>query len=191
VRFAAVTTALLLFAMLVSPAAALAHDGLQIMKSADVESVTAPGGDVTYTYVLTNTTGPDAFPSETPTASAIGTITVTDDKLGDLTLESGDDNSNQQLDPGENWQYTARASLTETTTNVGTVTGTRDVDGVEVSDSSTVTVGMAAAESTTTTTTGAAIPTTATPWYNVLVAGGVLILLGTAGAFVAVRRIDA
>jgi hypothetical protein len=185
VRLAAIVAAVVLMAMLALPAAAMAKDGIQITTSADPESLTG-SGDITYTYVLTNSTA-----SEAPTASAIASITVTDDQLGDVKYESGDTNSNGQLDTDENWVYSATANLTATTTNVGTVKGTRVSDQTEVTDSNSVTVEVTSAETTSTDTTtvvGGEIPKTATPWYNVLLLGAVLIAAGVAGLMLATRR---
>lgn len=184
VRFACVVMAGALMATLAMSGVAWADGGIQIVKSSDPESLVG-SGDVTYSYVLTNSTA-----SEAPTASAIGSITVTDDKIDTVTMDpTSDTNGNGLLDEDENWTYSATAHLTATTTNVGTVTGVRVSDGATVTASNPMTVEVTKkASDTSSTTEGGELPQTATHWYDLLVAGGVLVFVGALGTLLVLRR---
>lgn len=84
-------------------------------------------GDVEYSYSLTN----------------IGTVPVTDitmvdDSCSSVVLDSGDTNSDEQLDLNETWSYTCTTTLSETHTN--TVVATGWANGLSVADIATATV---------------------------------------------------
>jgi hypothetical protein len=127
---------------------------------------------------------------------ALGNISVTDDKISTVTYVSGDANSDQMLQKTETWVYTSMMNLVEKTTNTATVTGS--ANNVVVSDTAVATVNVVTmvvvtppvpsttaptttAHVVTETVTGGEIPDTATPWYNLLLAGAALILIGVAG----------
>ncbi|MDO9556690.1 MAG: ice-binding family protein [Coriobacteriia bacterium] len=129
---------------------------ININKTASPTSLPAGGGSVTYTYTVTN-----------PGTVEFSNVTVTDDMVSPVTYVSGDTNGDEILQPGETWIYTATVRLTKTTTNVATVTGTGA--GVVTTDTATTTVAA-----------GGLLPNTATPWYSLLLAGVVLVLLGVA-----------
>ncbi len=135
---------------------------ISIDKSANPTALTSGPGSVTYTYRVTN-----------PGTESLANVTVTDDKLSTVTYVSGDD-GNGLLDPGETWIYTATTTLNVTTTNIGTVTGY--YNGLPTTDTSSARVVV-----TRRTTTGGEIPKTATPWYNLLLAGVALTLIGFVG----------
>ncbi|MGR8920137.1 MAG: DUF7467 domain-containing protein, partial [Gammaproteobacteria bacterium] len=87
--------------------------------------------EVEFTYVVTNTGG-----------TALGNVSVTDDRLTDVTFVDGDTDGDGLLDTDETWIYTAsETALVGQVTNTGTVVGTAvDDDGndlllPEVSDS--------------------------------------------------------
>ena len=197
-RFAGIVASLVLLLLLL-PAVALANDGIEIMKSADPSALSAPG-DVAYTYTVTNTTG-----SDTPTETPIGDVTVSDDQIASVTYGSGDTDGDGLLDTDEAWVFSATSTLSTTTTNVGTVRGTRQVDQQAVEDSETVTVVVDAAGTTnddtdtgsdtsadtSSTENGGELPKTASPWYDILALGGILIVLGGAGVWIGMRRTDA
>ena len=90
------------------------------------------------------------------------------------------------LQPGETWIYTATDTLTKTTTNVGTATGVgADIVATDTA-TATVVVGAPADSGETTPATPAApvgrvLPKTGTPWYGVLLAGFVLMVVGAGG----------
>jgi uncharacterized repeat protein (TIGR01451 family) len=102
---------------------------IHVEKTASVDTLDAGGGDVTYTYAVTNI-------GQVPLTS----VTVTDDKCSAVTLQSGDTNSNNKLDLTESWTFTCNAHLTATTTNVGTATGHDGDHTVTDTDEATVTV---------------------------------------------------
>ena len=136
-----------------------------VTKSASPLTLTS-AGSVTYTYHVTN-----------PGTVDLSNVTVTDDKVSTVTYVSGD-NGDGLLQPGETWIYTATARLSATTTNIATAKG----------NGSETTVTATAAARVVVRPGGEVLPTTSTPWYNLLLAGGVLALVGAAGLFVTTRR---
>jgi len=92
-----------------------------VKKSADTTSV-APGGSVTYTYLVSNT-------GNVP----ISSVVLTDDTLGVISGPASGDTSNPGfLDPFETWTYTTTTTLLVTTTNTATAAG-MDPTGAPVS----------------------------------------------------------
>ena len=147
----------------------LATPVIHIAKTASRLTLTGPG-TVTYTFRVTN-----------PGTVDLSNVTVTDDMIDTVTYVSGDANGDERLNPGEEWVYTASATLTETTTNTATATGV----GAEqtVTDTATARVVVRSGPEV--------LPTTSTPWYNLLLAGAVLALVGCAGLFATTRRTHA
>jgi uncharacterized repeat protein (TIGR01451 family) len=141
-----------------------------VRKTASRLNLSSPG-PVTFTYTVTN-----------PGTVDLIDVTVTDDKLSTVTYVSGDTNSDHILRPGETWIYTAVTTLHSTTTNTATATGSAGEATVTSTSVVRVVIGRS-------TPGGALLPTTATPWYNVLLAGAVLMLLGMAGVCAAPRKI--
>ncbi len=90
---------------------------IHIEKTADPALVYA-GGSVTYSYVVTN-------PGDVPLAG----VTVSDDKCSPVVAVTsggfnvGDTNGNGLLEPGEAWQYTCTATVSQDTLNTATVVG--------------------------------------------------------------------
>ncbi len=136
---------------------------IYVSKTASPNTLTHGAGWVTYTYVVTNA---GVIP--------LSSVSVVDDKLGTLTFVSGDTNGNHLLDTGEAWLYTGRAHLTTTTTNTATASGI----GNETTVTSTATVRVPVTGGPIGPGT---IPKTATPWYNLLALGVLLVLVGTLG----------
>ena len=68
-----------------------------------------------------------------------------------------------------------------TTTTAGTTTTTAPATTTTTKAPATTTTTKAPATTETTTVTGEQIPKTATPWYNVLLVGAALMLIGTVG----------
>lgn len=100
---------------------------------------------VTYNYSISN-----------PGTSNLENVVVTDDKINILNFVSGDLNSNLILEPTEVWMYSASTMISNTTTNIGTVTATSNNNVVVSTDQFTVTVlngAPATTEATTETTT--------------------------------------
>lgn len=104
---------------------------INIDKSADVSTLPAGGGAVTYTYVVTN-----------EGSSVLQNISVSDNKCTPVTFVDGDTDSDGKLDLNETWTYTCTTTLADTTTNIGTVTATpvNSENSISDTDSATVTV---------------------------------------------------
>lgn len=154
---------------------------IDIAKSASPTALTAPG-PVTYTYEVSN-----------PGTATLSDIEVTDDKIATLTYVSGDENDDELLQPTETWIYTGTANLTATTTNTATATGTGDE--LTITDTDSVTVPVTTGDQVTPTTpgtsgtvSGGVLPTTATPWYNLMLAGVGLAFIGAVGYWRATQR---
>ena len=99
------------------------NPGIAVTKTASPTKLVG-GGDVTYTYQVTNT-------GDVPLADVSSRIT--DDKCSPLALVSGDTNNNGLLDTpnsifedhaDETWIYTCTTAVSVTTTNTVDVTGT-------------------------------------------------------------------
>jgi uncharacterized repeat protein (TIGR01451 family) len=110
---------------------ALSQPAIHIAIAANPTSLPAGGGNVTYTYVVTN-------PGNTPLSS----ISLTDDVCTNLQFTGGDGNTNSRLDLGETWSYRCTTAITATTTNTATVTG--HAGSASVSDSGQATVAVTA-----------------------------------------------
>ncbi len=79
---------------------------IKIVKTADPETLPVGGGEVTYTYVVSNE-------GNVP----VKNVAVSDDKCS--IVKGGHDGD---LKPGKSWTYTCTTTITKTTTNVGTAT---------------------------------------------------------------------
>lgn len=92
-------------------------DKTELSRTDTDSSTTDTAGDiVTYQYAISNPTGNNR---------SLGTVSVTDDKLGTFSVVtplSGDTNTNGFLDPGETWITTATHTLTQADINTGTLT---------------------------------------------------------------------
>src|SRR5664279_125286 len=97
--------------------------GIQIQKTADPTHLPAGGGDVTYSYAVTNVGN-----------VALSDVVVTDNKCSPVTMTGGDTNHDNKLDLDETWTFSCSATLTETTTNIGTATGWHGDTKVEDKD---------------------------------------------------------
>jgi hypothetical protein len=109
---------------------------VNITKVAYPLSLPAGGGEVAFTYKVTN-----------PGIVPLSNVIVSDDKCSAMSGELGDTNDNHLLDPSEVWIYTCVTILTKTTTNTATVTAY--ANGLKAIDTYTITVAVA-----TTTTPG-------------------------------------
>ncbi len=103
--------------------------GIQVDKAADTRSLPAGGGDVAYSYVVTNVGN-----------VALSNVSVSDDKCSPVTYVSGDGDHDTKLDPSETWTFTCTDKLTKTTTNVATATGWHGDTKVQDDDTATVKV---------------------------------------------------
>jgi uncharacterized repeat protein (TIGR01451 family) len=140
-----------------------------VTKSASPLTLTS-AGSVTYTYRVTN-----------PGTVDLSGVTVTDNKVSNVAYVSGDVGGDGLLAPGETWIYTATTRVTATTTNIVTVAG----------NGSDTTVTASAAARVVVRAGGGVLPTTSTPWYDLLLAGAILALAGAAGLFATTRRTHA
>ncbi len=105
--------------------------GIKVVKSASTDALPVGGGAVTYGYTVTNAGN-----------VALSDVEVEDDKCSPVTFEGGDADGDDRLDLDETWTFACAATLTETTTNVATATGTFDGSTVEDTDDATVTVAQ-------------------------------------------------
>jgi len=105
-------------------AVATFQPGIAITKTADPTTVAAPGGNVSYTYQITNT-------GDVPLANVAETIT--DDTCTPVTYVSGDTDEDGLLDSpnsifedaaDETWIFRCTTLVSETTVNTALVTGT-------------------------------------------------------------------
>jgi hypothetical protein len=149
--------------------------GIGLEKTAAPATLPSGGGDVTYSYWVTNTsTGEEG-------ATHFQVVTVTDDKCDAVTFDSGDTDGDGRLDIGETWLFTCDATITETTTNTAQAFGCHEPspncnsghnDAASDTASATVTVGTTTATIDTTGTSAAVLAL-------VLLAIGGLGFLGT------------
>jgi uncharacterized repeat protein (TIGR01451 family) len=107
----------------------VADAGINVEKTPSVNTLPDGGGEVTYTYAVTNTE-----------QLVLSNVTVTDDKCADVTYQSGDTNSDNKLDLSETWTFTCTTTITETTTNTATATGHAGTVTVTDTAQATVTV---------------------------------------------------
>jgi Ice-binding-like/Prealbumin-like fold domain len=113
------TIATAIATVVVTPAPGLPNTGLvpPLINIVKVPSRVTPfpfgGGDVTYTYVVTN-----------PGLVPMHDVTVIDDKCAPISQTSPDANGNNLLDPGESWAYTCTTNVPVSTMNVATAQGT-------------------------------------------------------------------
>jgi hypothetical protein len=136
---------------------------INVIKTPEPLMLPSQGGSVTYTYKVTN-----------PGVVELSDVSVTDDKLSPVTYVSGDVNFDNRLQPNETWIYTGTTTLDVTTTNTATATG--GANGMTVTDIAIVTVIVPSP--VVTTVTGGQLPSTATPWYTILLTGSAFIVLG-------------
>lgn len=90
-----------------------AAPAMNLVKTANPTSLSVGGGNVIYTYAITN-------PGNVP----LSNIGLSDDKCLSVSYASGDENSDNKLDPIEMWTYGCQANLIVTTTNMATASAT-------------------------------------------------------------------
>ena len=110
------------------------NDSLSITKVVDQTTIAAPG-TLNYTITVTNEGNTD-----------LTNVTLTDDLAGTATLSSGDNNSNNILNVGEVWVYTASYNATQADINNGT-------DLVNIASVTTTELPVAKKDTATTTIT--------------------------------------
>ncbi len=102
---------------------------INVAKSANPASLPVGGGNVNYSYAVTN-----------PGNVTLTNITLSDDKCSPVNYASGDTNTNSQLETTETWNYTCAKNITQNTTNTATVAGKYGATNVSDTDSASVTV---------------------------------------------------
>ena len=141
---------------------------INVIKTPSPLALETGRGLVTYTYRITN-----------PGTEPLSNVKLIDNKINVLNYVSGDANSDDLLQRGETWIYTANTTLNQTTTNMATAAG--DANGMTATDIAFATVVV-----TPTTITGGQLPATAAPGYNVFFTGLAFILAG--GLFWSIKK---
>ncbi len=100
---------------------------IHLTKTASPSVLPYGGGQVDYTYQITNT-------GDLP----LSDITLTDDKCNSVVFASGDANQDNLLDLAEIWTYKCSANLIEATTNTAIASG--KANGQTVKDTATASV---------------------------------------------------
>ena len=107
---------------------------IHVLKTPNKFILPSNGGEITYTYVVTN-----------PGTAPLSDVSITDDKCtglpGRVIGHPGDLNKNNLLESNEKWTFTCKTNITTTTTNIGTATG--HANGMIVVDLSPATVAVA------------------------------------------------
>jgi len=152
----------------VTPTVSVYPPLINVIKTPEPLALTSGQGSVKYTYKVTN-----------PGMVALSNVSITDDKVSPVNYVSGDVNADNLLQPNETWIYTGKVILNATTTNTATAKGS--ANGVTATDIAFATVVVTPPVVGTPTVTGGQLPKTATPWYNVLLAGAALTLIGAVG----------
>ena len=138
---------------------------IHLVKIPNLFTLPFGGGMVTYNYYVTN-----------PGIAPLGDVTITDDKCtglpGRVTGHPGDVNKNNLLDSGETFYFTCITNITQTTTNIGTATGS--ASGFTISDVSSATVVVM---SPSLPATGFPPQERNTPWNIIMLASVVILVL--------------
>lgn len=104
---------------------------IHVVKKPDVFTLPASGGEVTYTYTVTN-----------PGTAPLSNVSITDNKCtglpGRVIGHPGDLNKNNLLESNETWLFTCKSNLRQTTTNIGIASGS--ANGLTARDFSIATV---------------------------------------------------
>ncbi|MDO8591831.1 MAG: hypothetical protein Q7R60_02855, partial [bacterium] len=107
---------------------------IHVVKKPSVFVLLAGGGEVTYTYTVTN-----------PGTAPLSDVSITDNKCtglpGRVVGHPGDLNKNDLLESNETWTFTCQTNLTQTTTNTGTAEGS--ASGLTARDFAIATVVVA------------------------------------------------
>lgn len=107
----------------------LSVPAIAIVKVADPTALPFGGGDVVYTYTVTN-----------PGDTSLSNVTVVDDTCAPVTYVGGDADGDEKLDLDETWTFTCAATIDATTTNTAVASGWAGETEVTDQDIATVTV---------------------------------------------------
>jgi len=136
---------------------------IHIAKKPNIFVLPAGGGEVTYSYSVTN-----------PGTAPLNNVSIVDDKCtglpGRVVGHQGDLNKNNLLESNETWQFTCQTKITKTTTNIATAQG--HANGLTAIDFAQATVAV----------TSPGLPNTgygpeSNTLLNILVPTGILALL--------------
>ena len=127
----------------------LAAPAIAIQKVADPIIVPASGGDVTYTYTVSN-----------PGDTGLTNVSVEDDKCDAPSYVSGDTIANGLLDLSESWVFTCSTFITVPTTNTAIAHGWDGDTEVTAQDQAFVDVAPLTTTSSTTTSSTTTSSTT-------------------------------
>lgn len=105
------------------------NPAISVVKSANPTSLPKSGGNVNYSYAVTNHGD-----------VTLTNIVLSDDKCSPVNYVDGDTNTNNQLETTETWNYTCSTNITAATTNIATVTGDYNAQTVQDTDEVTVAV---------------------------------------------------
>jgi len=161
--------------VVVTPTVPVYSPLINVIKTPEPLALTSGQGSVTYTYKVTN-----------PGMVALSNVSVTDDKVSPVNYVSGDVNTDNLLQTNETWIYTGKMNLNATTTNTATAKGS--ANGMTAVDIAFATVVVTPPVVVTPTVTGGQLPDTSTPWYNVLLAGAALTLIGVVGWWITRKK---
>jgi Mg-chelatase subunit ChlD len=131
----------------------LACPQIGIDKSANVSSLPPGGGEVTYSYAVTNSVA----------GAPLSNVEVTDDKCSPVDYESGDTNGDDLLQSTETWWFSCTTTLIDSTTNIGTASGDFNGSSFTAKDDATVVVEEATPTPTPVEETPTPVEETPTP----------------------------
>lgn len=136
---------------------------IHVTKVPSVFTLPAPGGAVTYMYIVTN-----------PGTAPLSNVNVTDDKCtslpGRVVGHPGDLNDNNLLESNESWIFRCTSSLAQTTTNTAVASGW--ANGFMATDFALATVVVASPR----------LPNTGIPHGKESASWGVFVLVGILAA---------
>jgi uncharacterized repeat protein (TIGR01451 family) len=107
----------------------VSEPAINIIKKANPTSLPNGGGNVDYSYAVTN-----------PGNVTLTDIVLSDDKCSSVAYVDGDTNTNDKLETTETWNYACSKNITQTTTNIVTVTGKYNATAISDTDEATVTI---------------------------------------------------
>ena len=149
---------------------------INIVKTANVYTLPASGGNVTYLYTITN-----------PGVAPLNNVSVTDDKCtglpGRVIGNSGDLNGNNLLENTESWSFSCKTQITKTTTNTATAIGY--ANGLSATDFALATVVVLQVVGVTAGFPNSGIPqnpleNSQISWSALIILVGIISVLSTA-----------
>ncbi len=147
----------------IAASAVIARPLINLVKNPSAFFLLAPGGMVTYTYIVTN-----------PGTVALSNVSVFDNEcspVSGISGPSGDVNNNGMLDVSETWTYSCQMNLTRTLTNTATAKG--QANGLTAFAFALATVTV---DSPSLPNTGFPPEVNSTPWSLIIVAGVFAVL---------------